>query len=139
MNVFLLLMLIFFMFATLGVFFFSDITEGGIVDPQFKNFRRFGDGFLLLFAVSTGEAWNEIMYDVYLAPPECIPGVDCGTPFAPVYFIMFIMLVTNIMLNLFILVIIENFERFYLKKDGPLKHFTKFVEIFQEEWKEFAL
>ena len=43
-----------------------------IIDPEFKNFRRFGDGFLLLFAVSTGEAWNEIMYDCYLAPDDCV-------------------------------------------------------------------
>ena len=100
-------MLIFFMFATLGVFFFSDISSGSVINPEYKNFKRFGDGFLLLFAISTGEAWNEIMYDCYLAPDDCTPGVDCGTPFAPAYFITFIMLVTHVMLNLFILVIIE--------------------------------
>lgn len=87
------------MFATLGVFFFSGITEGNIINPGFKNFTRFGDGFLLLFAIATGEAWNEIMYDCYLG--------EGGSPFAPAYYITFIMLVTHVMLNLFILVIIE--------------------------------
>lgn len=139
MNVFLLLMLIFFMFATLGVFFFADITEGEIIDPEFKNFTRFGDAFLLLFAVSTGEAWNEIMYDCYLAPDDCVKGVNCGTPFAPAYFIVFIMLVTHVMLNLFILVIIEQFERFYLNKNSPLISFAGTLEDYQKKWAAFAL
>jgi hypothetical protein len=135
-------MLIFFMFATLGVFFFSDISSGSVINPEYKNFKRFGDGFLLLFAISTGEAWNEIMYDCYLAPDDCTPGVDCGTPFAPAYFITFIMLVTHVMLNLFILVIIEQFERFYLNTDSPLVQFKKPVTgtlaVFQTRWAEWA-
>ena len=138
LNVFLLLMLIFFMFATLGVFFFSGITEGGVINAEFKNFRRFGDGFLLLFAISTGEAWNEIMYDCYLAPDGCVEGVDCGTPFAPAYFITFIMLVTHVMLNLFILVIIEQFERFYLRKNSPLVQFGATLEMYRQAWEGYA-
>ena len=63
------------------------------------------------------------MYDCYLAPDDCIKGVNCGTPFAPAYFIVFIMVVTNIMLNLFIMVIIEQFERFYLNPESPLQQF----------------
>ena len=142
LNVFLLLMLIFFMFATLGVFFFSDISDGSVINAEYKNFKRFGDGFLLLFAISTGEAWNEIMYDCYLAPDDCTPGVDCGTPFAPAYFITFIMLVTHVMLNLFILVIIEQFERFYLNVDSPLVQFSRAgdgtLEVFQRKWAALA-
>lgn len=40
MNVFLLLMLIFFMLSILGVFFFREITEGDIID-DYKNFTNF--------------------------------------------------------------------------------------------------
>ena len=79
------------------------------------------------------------MYDCYLAPEDCIEGVDCGTPFAPAYFITFIMLVTHVMLNLFILVIIEQFERFYLKKNSPLIGFKDTLERFQKTWEGFAL
>ena len=39
---------------------------------------------------------------------------------APLYFIVFIMLVTHIMLNLFILVIIEQFEKYYLTSNNSL-------------------
>ena len=108
-NVFMLLMLIFFMLATLGVFFFKDIEEGDVIDPQFKNFKTFGDGFLLLFAISTGEDWNRLMYDCWR-----------HSNIAPLYFIVFIMIVTHIMLNLFILVIIEQFEKYYLSSSNSL-------------------
>ena len=37
MNVFALLMLIFFIFAVLGVFIFSEVTEGEIID-EYMNF-----------------------------------------------------------------------------------------------------
>jgi len=118
-NVFMLLMLIFFMLATLGVFFFKDIETGNVIDPQFKNFKTFGDGFLLLFAISTGEDWNRIMYDCWR-----------GNPIAPLYFIIFILLVTHIMLNLFILVIIEQFDKYYLTKDNSLTKFSRDLTTF---------
>jgi hypothetical protein len=105
-NVFGLLMLIFFMMATLGVFFFSDIKEGDVIN-RFKNFETWDDAFLLLFAIATGENWNVLMYDCWRTPPNCEPGINCGSSFAWVYFVIYIMLVTHIMLNLFILVIIE--------------------------------
>ena len=107
------------MLATLGVFFFKDIEEGEVIDPQFKNFKTFGDGFLLLFAISTGEDWNKLLYDCWK-----------GNSIAPLYFIIFIMLVTHIMLNLFILVIIEQFEKYYLTADNPLTQFRDNLEVF---------
>lgn len=73
-NVFGLLMLIFFMMATLGVFFFADISDGEIIN-RFKNFKTWDDAFLLLFAISTGEEWNLIMFDCWRVPPNCIPGI----------------------------------------------------------------
>ena len=124
-NVFLLLMLIFFMLATLGVFWFKNVTEGDVVDPKFKNFKTFGDGFLLLFAISTGEDWNKLMYDCWRE-----------NDIAPLYFIVFILLVTHIMLNLFILVIIEQFERYYLSDDNPLEKFRNNLESFINEWQQ---
>ena len=118
-NVFGLLMLIFFMEATLGVFFFSTITEGEIIN-RFKNFSTWDDAFLLLFAMSTGEEWNLIMYDCSRVPPNCTEGVNCGSPWAWAYFVAFIMLVTHIMLNLFVLIIIEQFDKYDPTKENPV-------------------
>ena len=106
LNVFGLLLLILFMFAVLGVFFFSDLKDGDIIDPTYKNFRDFGTAYLLLFDIATGEDWNKLMYDCIKTPPGCMPGETCGTSQSPLYYIGFIMIITHVMLNLFILVII---------------------------------
>ena len=53
----------FFMFAVLGNNLFSNITTGEIIDEEFKNFGDTKNAFLLMYAVSTGEDWNVIMYD----------------------------------------------------------------------------
>ena len=57
---------------------------------------------------------------------------DCyrGNDIAPLYFIIFILLVTHIMLNLFILVIIEQFEKYYLTTDNPVTQFRAHLEQF---------
>ena len=107
-NVFILLMLIFFIMAVLGNTMFSQVTEGNVID-DYKNFANFHQSFSLLFSISTGEDWNRIMYDTMNVGPGCVPGKTCGSPIAPVFFLSFIMIVSNIMLNLFILVILQQF------------------------------
>ena len=54
MNVFLLLMLIYFMFSVLGNFLFAKVVIGDVIDGDIKNFKNFMNSFLLLFALSTG-------------------------------------------------------------------------------------
>ena len=108
-NVLLLLMLIFFIMAVLGNVLFLDVFEGNVIS-DYKNFTNFHQSFSLLFSISTGEDWNRIMYDCLHVPPHCEPGVNCvGSKIGFVFFIAFNMLVGQIMLNLFILVIIQQF------------------------------
>lgn len=57
-----MLILIFFMFAILGNFAFGAVKEGEVV-TELKNFGTFLNSFLFLFALSTGEDWNKVMYD----------------------------------------------------------------------------
>ena len=59
----------------------------------------------------------------WLRAPVFLLRLDCGSSFAWVYYVIFIMLVTHIMLNLFILVIIEQFDKYYLDEENPLKTF----------------
>lgn len=61
-NVILLLLLMFFMFSILGNFLFAEVTRGEVID-DLKNFTKFDNAFLLLFAIATGEDWNKIMFD----------------------------------------------------------------------------
>ena len=121
------------MMATLGVFLFSEIKEGDVIS-EFRNFETFDDAFLLLFAISTGEEWNILMHDCSRMPPNCEPGVTCGNMFAWLYYTVFIILVTHIMLNLFILVIIEQFDKYYLDAENPLQTFQDKFDIFEKVW-----
>ena len=136
-NVFMLLMLFFFVLAILGQFMFSQVKEGDVIN-EYKNFTVFDRSFLLLFSISTGEDWNMIMYDCGRTLPDCEPGLTCGSEFAPLYFIMFILLVTYVMLNLFILVIIQQFEKLYLNQSGPLFLFNRDYEIIVKSWVKFT-
>mmetsp|Transcript_25092 Transcript_25092/g.33643 ORF Transcript_25092/g.33643 Transcript_25092/m.33643 type:complete len:177 (+) Transcript_25092:743-1273(+) len=138
LNVFMLLMLFFFILAILGQFMFNKVKEGEIID-EYKNFRVFDRSFLLLFSISTGEDWNLIMYDCSRLPPDCEPGLTCGNEFAPAYFISFILLITYVMLNLFILVIIQQFQKLYLDTAGPLKLFNRDSEIIVNAWVKFTM
>jgi len=105
MNVLALLMLFYFIFSVLGNFLFGGVIRGEVID-SYTNFKNFGYSMIILMRVSTGEDWNKIMYDVSRVPPHCIPGETCGSEYAYLFFIIFIMLCSFIMLNLFILVII---------------------------------
>lgn len=134
LNVFILLMLIFFIMAVLGNTMFYEVTEGVVID-NWKNFTNFHQSFSLLFSISTGEDWNRIMFDCMDVPPNCIPGKTCGSSIAPVFFLSFIMIVSNVMLNLFILIIIQQFDKYYLQDDNPLERFETDFGDFVEAWK----
>jgi len=78
---------------------------------------------ITLFRASTGEDWFVFMFDVGRNEEEgCISGETCGTSkgVALLYFLSFIMICSFIMLNLFILIIIDFFEAYNLKEDNPL-------------------
>ena len=136
-NVFILLMLIFFIMAVLGNTLFFNVTQGNVIS-DYKNFVNFHQSFSLLFSISTGEDWNRIMYDTMHTGPDCIPGKTCGSTIAPVFFLSFIMIVSNIMLNLFILVIIQQFSKYYLEDDNPLSRFEEDFEDFKCAWQIFT-
>jgi len=136
-NVFILLMLIFFIMAVLGNTLFRSVKSGDIID-EWKNFSNFHMSFMLLFIMATGEDWNRIMFDCWRMPPDCIDGETCGSDFAPMFFLIFTLIVGNIMLNLFILVIIQQFSKYYLEKDNPLARFEEDFEDFKNAWKLYT-
>jgi len=73
------------------------------------NFSNFGMAMLMLFRMSTGEDWNYVMFDCSREEKDgCIPGRTCGNKItAMIYFISFILICTDVMLNLFVLVILQ--------------------------------
>ena len=137
-RVFILLMLIFFIMAVLGNNMFFDVLQGDVIS-EYKNFTNFHMSFQLLFSIATGEDWNKIMYDTMRLPPDCEPEVSCGTGIAPLFFLMFNLIVSNIMLNLFVLVIIQQFDKYYLEDDNPLMRFEDDFIGFELQWRKLTV
>ncbi|RXN01102.1 Voltage-dependent L-type calcium channel subunit alpha-1C [Acipenser ruthenus] len=106
-----------------------------------NNFQTFPQAVLLLFRCATGEAWQEIM--LACKPPRpCESGSEpghsneeenCGSHFAIFYFVSFYMLCAFLIINLFVAVIMDNFD--YLTRDwsilGP-HHLDEFKRIWAE-------
>ena len=77
LNVFSLLMLVFFMYSILGAFIFYKVQTGTIID-DYTNFHNFGMALLILFRMATGEDWHTIMYDCSRTT-DCVEDETCGT------------------------------------------------------------
>jgi hypothetical protein len=89
--------------------------------------------------MSTGEDWNGVMIDCMQTEADgCIPGETCGFGYAPIFFIPYIMLSSQIMLNLFIMVIIQQFEKYYLSDDNVMERFKANLELFKTTWTKFT-
>ncbi|KAJ3594452.1 hypothetical protein NHX12_003759 [Muraenolepis orangiensis] len=143
----LLIAMLFFIYAIIGMQVFGNIKlndESHI--NQHNNFKTFFSALMLLFRSATGESWQEIMLsclggqecepDPSIAPLTMSPDHEggCGTEFAYCYFVSFIFFSSFLMLNLFVAVIMDNFE--YLTRDSSIlgpHHLDEFVRI----WGEF--
>ncbi|XP_021098086.1 voltage-dependent L-type calcium channel subunit alpha-1S isoform X3 [Heterocephalus glaber] len=137
----LLIVMLFFIYAVIGMQMFGKIAmvDGTQINRN-NNFQTFPQAVLLLFRCATGEAWQEILLACSygkLCDPESdyVPGEEytCGTSFAYYYFISFYMLCAFLIINLFVAVIMDNFD--YLTRDwsilGP-HHLDEFKAIWAE-------
>ncbi|KGL80455.1 Voltage-dependent P/Q-type calcium channel subunit alpha-1A, partial [Tinamus guttatus] len=104
---------------------------------QHNNFRTFFQALMLLFRSATGEAWHEIMLSCLSGKPcdenSGIKERECGNEFAYFYFVSFIFLCSFLMLNLFVAVIMDNFE--YLTRDSSIlgpHHLDEYVRVWAE-------
>lgn len=78
MNVGALVLLVFFIYSVLGVFLFSEVKQGIIIN-DLNNFQNFGMAMILMIRCSTGENCWAVMFDCNKLEPYCTPGVDCGS------------------------------------------------------------
>ncbi|XP_067950470.1 voltage-dependent calcium channel type A subunit alpha-1-like [Watersipora subatra] len=134
----LLLGMLFFIYAIIGMQVFGNIDIGDdSAINRHNNFRTFSKALLLLFRCATGEAWQEIMLSC-LAEAPCASQADaepnsCGSSIGYVYFTSFIFLCSFLMLNLFVAVIMDNFD--YLTRDSSIlgpHHLDEFIRAWAE-------
>ncbi|XP_061567347.1 voltage-dependent P/Q-type calcium channel subunit alpha-1A isoform X5 [Cololabis saira] len=136
----LLIAMLFFIYAIIGMQLFGNIAieeDGESAINQHNNFRTFVQALMLLFRSATGEAWHEIML-ACLGGNDCDPLMqndkpECGSQVAYLYFVSFIFFCSFLMLNLFVAVIMDNFE--YLTRDSSIlgpHHLDEYVRIWAE-------
>ncbi|KAM6975193.1 voltage-dependent N-type calcium channel subunit alpha-1B isoform 3-T3 [Tautogolabrus adspersus] len=134
----LLIAMLFFIYAIIGMQVFGNIelNEDTAIHHH-NNFQTFFQALTLLFRSATGEAWHEIML-ACLSNRRCdslsgTVGKECGSDFAYFYFVSFIFLCSFLMLNLFVAVIMDNFE--YLTRDASIlgpHHLDEFIRVWGE-------
>lgn len=150
----LLILMLFFIYAVIGMQVFGRVALDYSTQISANNhFQTFAHAVLVLFRSATGEAWQDVMlacsgkddvfcdkmsdpYDMYLQSginDTSIPVPSCGSDFAFFYFITFYFLCSFLIINLFVAVIMDNFD--YLTRDwsilGP-HHLDEFVRLWSE-------
>lgn len=113
-NILTLIILITFIYATLGINLFATVMYRDVYNEQ-NNFRNIFDALLLLIRWLTGEDWNLIMHELARSDPhndkECVNNqtyeemqadgiLGCGSAFSYPFFISYFILNAIIILDL---------------------------------------
>uniref|UniRef100_A0A665W255 Voltage-dependent T-type calcium channel subunit alpha-1H n=1 Tax=Echeneis naucrates TaxID=173247 RepID=A0A665W255_ECHNA len=114
-NLGLLFMLLFFIYAALGVELFGklDCNDNNPCEglSRHATFENFGMAFLTLFRVSTGDNWNGIMKDTLR---ECHPDDRHCLSYlpwvSPIYFVTFVLMAQFVLVNVVVAVLMKHLE-----------------------------
>eukprot|EP01052_Picozoa_sp_SAG31_P015839 SAG31_NODE_1029_length_10253_cov_2.979515_3_plen_2033_part_00 len=139
-NIGAILCLVYFIFAVFGMHIFGGVKHGEFLNVH-ANFDSFPKSLLTVFRMSTGESWNGIMHDCSVSTDcnsesNCAMGTCCGSPISPFFFVAFQLLGQYIMLNLFIAVMLEYYQRQQDSIDGYVTETDH--EMFEKTWEKFV-
>lgn len=124
--------MVYFIFSVLAVFLFkSEQVTNTYYYNELWNFNSFHLALMTLFRCSTGEDWPGFMY-LYTS--------DSSTSIlqARAFFIIYIFLSTTVMLKVFQLVVMQQFDEFYFNPDNPINSFDDASQIFHSTWNLFT-
>ena len=156
-NIALLLILIIFIYAIIGMTFFAFVKHDGALD-DISNFQTFFNSMVLLFRLTTAAGWNDILEPLlnenncnstHITLPsgqvkESPNGTCSNSLIAMFYMFTYIFITYLIIINMYIAVILENFnqaheqeevgiteddfEMFYLVWERYDPHATQFIK-----------
>ena len=138
LNVFMLMFLMFFIFAILGCYLYrdtqyKDYKSGLSYVSNYYNFDNFYNAFLLVFRCATGENWHNIMYDLAF-----IDETRVGQSTAYAFMICTNFVSKIIMLNLFLMVTLQQYDEFTNKSFNPVEMFESFITEFKGAWNKYS-
>uniref|UniRef100_A0A8C5IID1 Sodium channel protein n=1 Tax=Junco hyemalis TaxID=40217 RepID=A0A8C5IID1_JUNHY len=140
-NIGLLLFLVMFIYAIFGMANFGYVKMEGGIDDMF-NFQTFANSMLCLFQITTSAGWDGLLSPILnTGPPYCDPAIkeevgECGKPaIGIIYFVSYIIISFLIVVNMYIAVIMENFNAATEESAEPLGEDD--FDIFYEIWEKF--
>lgn len=123
---------------TFGLTRFGNQESGNI------NFRNVPKALILLFRMSMGEGWNQIMEDfARITPPYCVTSTffydsDCGSAtWARVLFFSWNILSMYLFVSLFVSLIFESFSYVYQRSSALSVINRKEIRRFKQAWATF--
>ncbi|NXW03617.1 SCN5A protein, partial [Fregetta grallaria] len=140
-NIGLLLFLVMFIYAIFGMANFAYVKMEDGIDDMF-NFQTFANSMLCLFQITTSAGWDGLLSPILnTGPPYCDPNTngtigECGKPaIGIIYFVSYIIISFLIVVNMYIAVILENFNAATEESTEPLGEDD--FDIFYEIWEKF--
>ncbi|XP_037382549.1 sodium channel protein type 10 subunit alpha isoform X2 [Talpa occidentalis] len=143
-NIGLLLFLVMFIYSIFGMASFAHVREEAGIDDMF-NFQTFANSMLCLFQITTSAGWDGLLSPILnTGPPYCDPNLpnststkgNCGNPAVGIiFFTTYIIISFLIVVNMYIAVILENFNVATEESTEPLSEDD--FDMFYETWEKF--
>uniref|UniRef100_A0A8D2DS21 Sodium channel protein n=1 Tax=Sciurus vulgaris TaxID=55149 RepID=A0A8D2DS21_SCIVU len=134
-NIGLLLFLVMFIYAILGMKCFSEVKKESGIDDIF-NFETFEGSMLCLFQITTSAGWDSLLNPMLNSGDSHNSSANSHLPtVATAYFVSYIIISFLIVVNMYIAVILENFNTATEESEEPLGEDD--FEIFYEVWEKF--
>uniref|UniRef100_A0A665W600 Sodium channel protein n=1 Tax=Echeneis naucrates TaxID=173247 RepID=A0A665W600_ECHNA len=143
-NIGLLLFLIMFIFSIFGMSNFAYVRKQAMID-DFLNFEDFGNSMICLFIITTSAGWDGLLNPIMNVAPDCDPDIEnpgstvrgnCGSPAVGiVFFTTYIIMSFLVVVNMYIAIILENFNVATEESTDPLCEDD--FEMFYETWEKF--
>uniref|UniRef100_A0A8C0H438 Sodium channel protein n=1 Tax=Chelonoidis abingdonii TaxID=106734 RepID=A0A8C0H438_CHEAB len=144
-NIGLLLFLVMFIYSIFGMSNFAYVKKESGIDDIF-NFETFGNSIICLFQITTSAGWDGLLNPILNSgPPDCDPDLEnpgssvkgnCGNPSIGIcFFCTYIIISFLIVVNMYIAIILENFNVATEESSEPLCEDD--FEMFYETWEKF--
>ncbi|KAF7559584.1 hypothetical protein G7046_g4576 [Stylonectria norvegica] len=134
--------LVFFLVFAIAMTQAFSLTRFGEGEGNDINFRTVPKALILLFRMSLGEGWNQLMEDyATIEPPLCVEesrfyDSDCGSKsWARFLFIAWNLVSMYIFVNLFVSLIYESFSYVYARSSGMAVVDRDEIRRFKEAWR----
>jgi len=121
LNVCVLLSILVFFFANVGVLCFQHLSEHG---SRYANFTSVKGAMQLLFVIMTGDAWTDYMGEMIEERPDL-------KSFIVTYFFVYLVVQYFVIVNLFVMVVCEAFE---ILSEENRKIAEKMFPVYQLAW-----